>query len=98
MKKIVLIILAIGILAYGSDVFASGECGFSCCLAGATGSGITLAENIGLSLQYEFTYMENIKTGSTTVSPNSVITQHHGMYAIPTQMEMQMFLSQIPLI
>jgi len=51
MKKIVLILLTISVIAYGSNLYAAGECGYSCCLAGATGSGVTLAENIGLSLQ-----------------------------------------------
>jgi hypothetical protein len=89
MKKIISILLAICIAAYSSNVYALGECGYSCCLAGATGSGVTLAENIGLSLQYEYSYMETIKNGTKDITPNEVIRKKGSGYNVPTQMIMQ---------
>lgn len=71
---------------------ALGECGLSCCLAGATGSGVTLAENLGVSLLYESTRMETIKNGTETLSPDEVISINHpgsGMYGVPTKMDME---------
>jgi hypothetical protein len=73
-------------------VFALGECGFSCCIAGANTSGVTLAPNFGLSLQYEYMDMETIREGSSKVSPNTVIErnwQRGSSYSVPTKMIMQ---------
>ena len=77
---------------YNSTVFAFGECGLSCCISGAATSGVTLAEHIGLSLQYEYSHMENIKDGSSDISPDEVINNKWMMgvsYSVPTKMTMQ---------
>src|SRR3989337_710049 len=73
---------------YNSTVFAFGECGLSCCIGGAATSGVTLAEHIGLSLQYEYSQMETIKDGSSDVSPDEVINNKWmmgGSYSVPTK-------------
>jgi hypothetical protein len=75
-----------------SPVSALGECGLSCCIAGATSSGVTLAQNFGLSVQYEYMDMETIREGTDEVSPEEAINRHWKMgssYAIPTQMTMK---------
>ena len=61
MKRYILMTLC-GLLfslasGYNSTAFAFGECGLSCCIGGAATSGVTLAEHIGLSLQYEYSHM-----------------------------------------
>jgi hypothetical protein len=73
-------------------VLALGECGFSCCIAGANTSGVTLAPNFGLSLQYEYMDMETIRHGRDKVGPNTTINKHWqkgSSYSIPTKMIMQ---------
>src|SRR3989304_2969845 len=77
---------------YKSTVFAVGECGLSCCIGGAATSGVTLAEHIGLSLQYEYSQMETIKDGNSNISPDEVINNNWmmgGSYSVPTKMTMQ---------
>src|SRR3990172_404916 len=75
---------------YNSTVFAFGECGLSCCIGGGATSGVTLAEHIGLSLQYEYSHMENIKDGSSDIGPDEVINNKMGVsYSVPTKMTMQ---------
>lgn len=71
--------------------FAMGECGLSCCIAGATVSGVTLADNFGVSLTYEYAFMETIRNGTDEVSPNDAIAMNQttGSYSVPTEMVMQ---------
>jgi hypothetical protein len=79
------------ILLSGRDAYALGECGLSCCIAGATTSGVTLAENFGVALVYEYAFMETIKNGTGTVTPDEAITRNQtvGSYSVPTGMKMQ---------
>jgi hypothetical protein len=80
------------ILLSGRDAYALGECGLSCCIAGATTSGVTLAENFGVSLVYEYAYMETIKNGTEEVTPDEAIAANQVMgqsYSVPTEMRMQ---------
>lgn len=77
---------------YAPNAFALGECGLSCCIAGAAGSGITLAESFGVSVQYEYSFMETIKNGKDEVSTDDVIVDNQtpGLsYKVPTEMVMQ---------
>ena len=77
---------------YGTNAFALGECGLSCCIAGATGSGATLAENFGATIVYEYSWMETLRHGSDEVSPNQAIDENRtpGMaYSVPTEMTME---------
>ncbi len=79
-------------LAPVPEAAALGECGLSCCLGAAGTSGVTLAQNFGLSLQYDYMSMGTIKHGTSDVSPNTVIDkfwQPGGTYAVPTKMIMQ---------
>lgn len=76
----------------GRDAHALGECGLSCCIAGATASGVTLAENFGVSLVYEYAFMETIRKGTDSVSPDQAIAANQTMgnsYSVPTEMKMQ---------
>lgn len=86
-------VLLMCFFALGShSVFALGECGLSCCIAGATTSGVSLAKSFGLAVQYETMDMETIRNGSEEVSPDDVINQVWSMgsaYAVPTQMTME---------
>ena len=81
------------ILIFSSNqVFAMGECGLSCCLAGANSSGVTLAKNFGLAVQYEYSDMVTIRNGTNSVTPDQVIDQHWNMgssYSVPTKMIME---------
>lgn len=84
----------IGVIVFGyiQKSYALGECGLSCCIAGAATSGVTLAENFGLSLQYEHLYMETIREGANKVSPSDVINKKWMMgssYSVPTKMTME---------
>lgn len=94
MKKLAVLILAfiIGISVYASNVFALGECGLSCCIAGASTSGVTLASNFGMSLQYEYSDMGTIREGTKLVSTDAVINKKwvsNSSYIVPTRMTMQ---------
>lgn len=94
MKRLLSIIPVslLAIFLYSPAVFALGECGLSCCIAGAATSGVTLASKLGLSLQYEYTFMETIRNGTDEVSPNEVIDQNWMMgssYSVPTKMTME---------
>ncbi len=74
------------------NAYALGECGLSCCLAGAATSGVTLAENFGVSLVYENSYMKTIKNGGHEVSPDEAIARNQKAmksYKVPTEMTMQ---------
>lgn len=71
---------------------AVGECGLSCCLAGAASSGITLADRFGLSVKYEYMEMGTIREGSSRVSPNEVLDrfqQPGSSYSVPLDMTME---------
>jgi len=75
-----------------TQVLALGECGLSCCIGGTSTSGVTLAENFGLSMQYEHMNMKTIRHGSDEVSPDEVINQFWtagSSYAVPTKMVME---------
>lgn len=74
------------------NAYALGECGLSCCIAGAATSGMTLAPNFGVSAIYEHSYMKTIKNGTNEISPDEVIrTNRQAMksYSVPTEMRMQ---------
>lgn len=76
----------------GAKAWALGECGLSCCIAGAATSGVTLAENFGISLIYEHAYMETIRNGTNEVSPDEAISRNQQpmkSYSVPTEMRMQ---------
>ncbi len=94
MRKISLILLTVVLASAlgGGRAFALGECGLSCCLAGAAGGGVTLAENFGLSLIYEHAWMETIRTGTDAVSPDEAISRNQKpgkSYKVPLNMRMQ---------
>lgn len=75
-----------------SPAHALGECGLACCIAGATTSGITLAQNFGLAIQYEHSNMETILHGTDEVTPDQVIDTFWApgrSYAVPTKMTME---------
>jgi len=82
-------------------VYAHGECCLSRSLAEATISGVILAPNLGLSLQYEYTNMKTIREGSHSISHNSVLDniaaewpimpEESKSFSIPTRMIMQKY-------
>jgi len=77
---------------FSTNSLALGECGLACCLAGANSSGVTLAKNFGLSVQYEYSDMTTILNGTDTVTPIDVINNNWMMgssYAAPTKMIME---------
>lgn len=84
--------ISIMLLAFSGKTMALGECGLSCCLAGANSSGVTMAENFGLSVQYEYTDMTTILDGTGSISPTQVMDKFWLMgssYAVPTKMIME---------
>ncbi|WKZ32722.1 MAG: hypothetical protein QY316_12555 [Thermodesulfobacteriota bacterium] len=94
MRKCTLFLLLIVAVTLfnGRQAGAAGECGLSCCIAGAASSGVTLAENFGLSLAYEYMHMETIRNGTRSVSPDGAIAENQQMsqsYSVPTEMRMQ---------
>ena len=95
MKKLSFILLFISVFASASvakRAYGLGECGLSCCLAGAAGGGVALAENFGVSLVYENAWMETIREGTGEVSPDDAIARNRqtGMsYKVPLNMRMQ---------
>lgn len=91
-RSFVLLLFCAMISLSGREAHAVGECGLSCCIAGAATSGVTLAESLGLSLVYEHAYMKTIKTGTDEVSPDEAIARNQKMgmsYSVPTEMRMQ---------
>lgn len=90
-----ILILLLFVLALPVQAFALGECGLSCCLMGAVGSGVTLADKFSVSLQYEYTFMGTIKKGSSEISPDQVlqdkIAEGASRFIVPTQMVMQKY-------
>ena len=82
--------------------FALGECGLACCLAGASSSGVTLAKNFGLSVQYEYSDMVTIRNGTDSIAPNDVINLFWtpgNSYSVPTKMIMEKlsFIGALPI-
>lgn len=85
----------------GKNIYAHGECCLSKSLSEATLSGITIAPNFGLSLQYEYTNMETIREGSQSRSPDSVLDdvaatwpempEEGETFSVPTRMIMQKY-------
>lgn len=74
--------------------FATGECGLSCCIAGAAGGGVTMGESLGLTFSQDYSFMETIRHGTGSLSPDEVIRQNQkpGMaYKVPTEMVMQKY-------
>ncbi len=90
----ILILLTIIILT-PLNAFAAGECGLSCCIAGASSSGVTLASRFGISLQYEYSYMKPLREGSTEVTSGYVLDKKFAEgaaeYKAPTEMVMQKY-------
>jgi len=101
-KQSISILFTLASLSTSLQVQALGECGLSCCLAGASNSGVTLAENFGLAVQYENSDMQTILNGTTEVSPDAVIDANWMpgmMYSVPTKMTMEKlsFIGATPL-
>ena len=91
MRKSILFLLFFALFSLTARDASAVECGLSCCIAGAATSGVTLAENFGLSLVYENSYMKTIKNGTDEVSPEEAITRNKQMgktYSVPTEMIM----------
>src|SRR3990167_7307022 len=94
MKKLAVLIFAVvmGISVYAPNAYALGECGLSCCIGGASTSGVTLASNLGLSLQYEYSDMGSIREGTRVIAPDTVINKKWvsgSSFSVPTKMTMQ---------
>lgn len=93
MKKL-LVAAIMALVLYPTSALALGECGMSCCVAGATGSGATLAKNFGVALLYEYSYMKTIRSGTSSVSPSTAIDDNQqpmNGYSVPTEMVMQKY-------
>lgn len=91
-RTIPLLTTVISMTSYVPSAFALGECGLSCCIGSSTTSGVTLAPNLGISVQYENATMETIREGTDEVSPDDVLNRHWrkgSSYAIPTEMTME---------
>lgn len=91
-NKFLQFFLSILLVATSGRSMALGECGLSCCLAGANSSGVTLAENFGLSVQYEYSDMVTIRNGTDSISPDAVIDlfwSGGNAYSVPTKMVME---------
>jgi hypothetical protein len=102
MKRVLLpLFLLVSLLGYSRPAFALGECGLSCCIAGAVTSGVTLATKFGLAFQYEFTFMETLRKGEGSISPGAVLDGKGATwpmmpmkpmrFSVPTEMTMQKF-------
>ena len=102
MKRALLpLVLLVSLLGYSRTAFALGECGLSCCIAGAVTSGVTLATKFGLAFQYEFTFMETLKKGEGSISPGAVLDTKAATwpmmpmkpmrFSVPTEMTMHKF-------
>lgn len=87
------------ILGSSPSAYALGECGLSCCVAGAFASGSTLAQNFGLTLQYEATEMRTIREGTGRITPDKVLDNKASEwpvapaqakeFTVPTEMRME---------
>jgi hypothetical protein len=98
MRRFFIIFLLLFLFTFVSsppkNAYALGECGLSCCIAGAAGSGATLAENFGISLLHEHSYMETVRNGTNSVSPTRAILDNQMpgmMYSVPTEMVMEKY-------
>lgn len=94
MKKGFLLVILFAMIISTSRAEALGECGLSCCLAGAVSGGGALAENFGVSFQYEYSYMKSIRRGGNDVSHSNALNDNWTMgssYAVPTEMVMEKF-------
>lgn len=94
--------LIVALAAVSGNSMALGECGLSCCLAGTSSSGVTTAENFGLSVQYEYTDMTTIRNGTDSVSPTAVMDKFWApgtAYMVPTEMTMEKinFVGALPI-
>src|SRR3989337_4437596 len=97
----ILVTILLFFMFVNSVVYAHGECCLSRSLTEATTSDMSVAENLGLSLQYEYSNMKTIRDGSDSVSHNTVldrITSEWPMipsetrsFSIPTRMIMQKY-------
>jgi len=91
-SAISILIMSLGTLFFSHTSHALGECGLSCCIGGTSTSGVTLAENIGISVMYEHMDMGTIKHQSKEITPNQVIDQNWSAgnsYIVPTDMTME---------
>src|SRR3990167_1322540 len=99
MKMLVTILLFF--MFVNSAVYAHGECCLSRSLTEATTSDMSLANNLGLSLQYEYSNMKTIRDGSNSISHNTVLdrvteewpamSSETRSFSIPTRMIMQKY-------
>ena len=101
-NKLLQYVLLILLVVTSGRSMALGECGLSCCLAGANSSGVTLAENFGISMQYEYSDMVTIRNGTNSISPDEVINRFWSggsSYAVPTKMIMEKlsFIGALPI-
>ncbi len=93
------VILFAVIVGSSPKAYALGECGLSCCVAGAFASGSTLAQNFGLTLQYEATEMQTIREGTGRITPDKVLDNKASEwpaapaqakeFTVPTEMRME---------
>ena len=82
--------IALSAVISGSSpkAYALGECGLFCCVAGAFASGSTLAQNFGLTLQYETTEMRTIREGTGRITPAEVLDNKASEWpAVPAQVK-----------
>ncbi|MBI5185215.1 MAG: hypothetical protein HZA01_05760 [Nitrospinae bacterium] len=94
MKRYIPLIIFWLALVHSSTAWAFGECGLSCCIGGAVNSGGALAENLGLSFQYEYMHMESILDGGREISPTGALNQNWkrgGYYTVPDNMIMEKY-------
>jgi len=102
LSKKIITMSALASLFSSTNSFALGECGFACCLAGAATSGVTLAQNFGLSVQYENMDMTTLRNGRSKISPDEAINRHWTLgnsYSISTHMKMEKlnFIGVLPM-
>ncbi|MFZ3065062.1 MAG: hypothetical protein WA277_07265 [Nitrospirota bacterium] len=95
-KKILLIMLVFLFIPFRA--FAAGECGLSCCIAGASSSGVTLASKFGISLQYEYSYMKPLREGSAEVTPGYVFDKKFSEGAVEYKVPIEMIMQKYSLI
>lgn len=87
-----ILLLCLGAFFFSQASYALGECGMSCCIGGTSTTGVTLAENIGISVSYERMNMGTIKHQSSDITPDQVIDQNWtsgNSYIVPTDMTME---------
>lgn len=99
MKTIITLLLFS--MAAARLVYAHGECCLSKSLTDATTSTMSLSQNFGLSLQYEYSNMKTIRDGDDRVRPDDVLEgisarwpatlQEARSFTVPTRMIMQKY-------